>query len=159
MKTLVGKKGINYNDEKGTIIDQATFSTWRSITQHDNSGWLYVGVHEEFGLEPNDIIVAFEDEEGCVEVYTYGHGGVDLDPPLKITNKITDSVVEWDYKDDVDWSRINQAISKCGQGATIYPIDTGTSNEGVLITDQQLTNNQAQQVYDLIVQEELALSE
>jgi len=77
---LVGRRGINYHDEFGTIIASEYVMDYKKISQHDNSGWMTREVlKRELELEELDILVAFHDDFSKeVQVYTFGIGGVDL---------------------------------------------------------------------------------
>ena len=77
---LVGKRGINYHNELGTIIASEYVMDYKKISQHDNSGWITrESLKDEFELEEIDILVAFEPDNGDpIQVYTFGGGGVDL---------------------------------------------------------------------------------
>ena len=81
---LVGKRGINYNNEMGTIIAAEYVMDYKKIPQYDDSGWVTrESLKEELGLEEIDILVAFQDDEdSLVDVYTFEKGGVDLAEPL-----------------------------------------------------------------------------
>jgi len=76
---LIGKRGINYYDELGTIIAAAYVMDYKKLNQYDRSGWMTrESLKEEFELEELDILVAFEDDKGETEVYTFEKAGVDL---------------------------------------------------------------------------------
>jgi hypothetical protein len=74
---LVGKSSQNYHGAKGKIVAAALVKDFDKLEKYDNSGWMSPSEFRSIGLRPNDILVAFEDAEGDVEVYTYGDGGVD----------------------------------------------------------------------------------
>lgn len=76
---LIGKIGINYHDELGTILAAAYVMDYKKLKQYDSSGWMTrESLKKEFELEELDILVAFKDDKGETEVYTFEKGGVDL---------------------------------------------------------------------------------
>jgi len=75
---IEGKKGVNYNKEKGTILKAAYAKDYKSLVKYDRSGWMNSAAFDEFDINPTDILVAFKDETGDVNVYTFGDGGVEL---------------------------------------------------------------------------------
>lgn len=77
-KKLVGKKAKNYNGDKGTVVAAATVKDYKSLAKYDNSGWMDPSEIKNMGLQPNDILVAFKDNRGDVEVYTLGDDGVEV---------------------------------------------------------------------------------
>jgi hypothetical protein len=77
-KKLVGKKAKNYGGEKGTIIAAALVKDFKNLAKYDNSGWMDAGEIKNMGLAPSDILVAFKDNRGDVEVYTFGDDGVEV---------------------------------------------------------------------------------
>jgi len=78
---LVGKRGISYLDELGTIIAAEYVMDYNKLKEYD-SGWMSRETIEEMkdsrGMEEIDILVAFEDAEGYIDVYTFEYGGIDL---------------------------------------------------------------------------------
>lgn len=77
---LIGKEVQTYNLEKGTILASSLVSNFSSLAKYDNSGWMdddgdFI---EEYEMDKEDILVAVELEEGDIQVYTLGGGGVEL---------------------------------------------------------------------------------
>ena len=75
---LINKLAINYNDEEGIIVAVAPISMWQSLKPYDNSGWMDEEEMQDEIYEGVEFLVAMEDSEGDVEVYTFENGGVEL---------------------------------------------------------------------------------
>jgi hypothetical protein len=75
---LIGLRGEDYHLNKGIIVDQATFETWQLLKPYDESGWLCDNAPTEYEMKPTDILVAFENDDGDTNVFTYQNGGVTL---------------------------------------------------------------------------------
>jgi hypothetical protein len=75
---LPGKNGVLYGDQRGKIIAAEFAKDWKKLQKYDNSGWMNPNEMKSMGIESNDILVAFKDSDGDIEVYTYGEGGVEL---------------------------------------------------------------------------------
>lgn len=80
-------KGEDYNGSKGKIVDAAYVKDWKKLTKYDTSGWLDQDALDEYELERDDILVAFNDGKET-NVYTFGDGGVDLVESLQTANRI-----------------------------------------------------------------------
>jgi hypothetical protein len=77
-KFLPGKAAIAYGDEEGKIVAAEFAKDWKKLKKYDETGWLDPTEMKNMGIEPTDILVAFKDSEGGINVYTYGEGGVEL---------------------------------------------------------------------------------
>ena len=75
---LPGKNGVLYGDQRGKIIAAEFAKDWKKLQKYDNSGWMTPTEMKSMGILPEDILVAFKDSDGDIEVYTYGEGGVEL---------------------------------------------------------------------------------
>lgn len=76
-KLKVGMEGVDYGDEKGTIVAIAKVKDFDKIKEYDESGAMESGIEEgeEYGIKPDDILVAVELGEGQHAVYIYGYDG------------------------------------------------------------------------------------
>lgn len=72
---IVGKRGIDYNNEQGTIIATAQAKNYKSLIKYDPSG-LLSSDGLDGSIDPLDIIVAFKSDKGDVGVYPLGDHGV-----------------------------------------------------------------------------------
>ena len=93
---IVGKKAKNYNGDKGEIVAAAMVKNYSQLSQYDNSGWLNPSEIKSMGLKPDEILVAFKDKSGDVEVYTMGNDGVMLESESAI-NERSDNFVYIKY--------------------------------------------------------------
>lgn len=55
------------------------------------------------------------------------------------------AIVTWDWKDQPDWTKINEALGSVGQGARIAPVETGEDVCAVVVTTHP---RRAQRVFD-----------
>jgi hypothetical protein len=75
---LPGKNGVVYGDEKGKIVAAEFAKDWKKLQKYDASGWMNPAEIKSMGIKPEDILVAFKDSDGDINVYTFGDGGVEL---------------------------------------------------------------------------------
>lgn len=81
MNDLINRKAEDYNQEQGIIIAAAKVKDYQELNEYDNSGWMCQDAFDNFGLDSEDILVAFKNEKNEIEVFTYQNGGVELINP------------------------------------------------------------------------------
>ena len=72
---IVGKRGIDYNNDQGTIIAAAQAKNYKSLIKYDPSG-LLSSDSVDGSIDPLALIVAFKSDKGDVGVYPLGDNGV-----------------------------------------------------------------------------------
>lgn len=75
---LVGRLGEDYNGYEGTILAAEPIANWKKLRTYDFSGWMHEEEFEDEMYEGVEFLVAFEDGEGDINVFTFENGGVDL---------------------------------------------------------------------------------
>ncbi len=56
-------------------------------------------------------------------------------------------IVEWDWKDEPDWEKINDLLAPWSVRPFFYQVDTESDSYAVLISDTPLTRREVQYYY------------